>query len=100
MRDGSGGYGLNDRRLHRRVSGRGRSLLGLRQRLFFRLLRFREPKIAIPVEHKSQSNEQKSQSDDHRPPLFALFETTTRRRIGKQTIIFGNCALKLEHAGT
>jgi len=100
MRDGSGRCGLSDSRLRRRVGGCRRSLLGLRQRLFFRLLRFREPKIAIPVEHESQSNQQKGQSDNHRPPLFTLFRTPARRRGGKQTIGFGDCVLKLEHAGT
>lgn len=100
MRDGSGRCGLSDSRLRRRVGGRRRSLLWLRERLFFRLLRFRKPKIAIPVEHEAQSNQEKSQSDDHHPPLFAFLESTNLGRGRKEAITFGNCAFKLEHAGT
>lgn len=80
-----GRHGLSNGRL-RCVCSRGRSLLGLGLRRFFRFLRFGEPEIAIAVEYKSQSNQKQNQRNDHHAPLFSLLRITNRGRGRKQTI--------------
>jgi hypothetical protein len=71
-------------------------LLGLR--LVFRLLRFLgvgEPEIAIVIEHKSQSDQQKSQSNDHRAPLFPFLIGTRARRSQKRAVRLSNYVLEV-----
>lgn len=70
------------------VCGGRERLLGLRLILCF--LGLGEPKIAIAVEHESQSNEQQNQSNDHQAPLFPFLGVTSRGRGWKETIGLGN----------
>src|SRR6266536_108542 len=69
-------------------------------RLILCLLRVGKPKITIPIEHESESDEKQRQSDDHHAPLRPFVEIPGLRAVWSVTVDFSNECLELKHTGT